>query len=143
MRYWAAVALRAGIACVSLASLLLVNSLAMPRGAVLGPSQASASATICAVPTKACPAVVGVSYSSTSEASVTKFMTKLWSANFASDTPMGAYQLQLCENPNAKAPYRVTCVLWSTGTRKDISALKKAFTSSRLFKNVAATFPKV
>ena len=141
MRHSVAVALRAGIACVSLASLLLVNSLAMPRGAVLGPSQASASVTICAVPSKACPAVVGVSYPSTSEASVTKFMTKLWIANFASGTPADAYQLQLCENNN-KVPYRVTCVLYSTGTRKNLLALKKAFTSSRLFKNVAATFPK-
>lgn len=141
MRHSAAVVLRAGIACVSLASLLLVSSLAVPRGAVFGPPQASASATICAVSSKACPKVVGVSYSSTSEASVTKFMTKLWSANFGSGTPVGAYQLQLCENPNAKAPYRVTCVLWSTGTRKDISALKRAFTSSRLFKNVNETFP--
>lgn len=134
--------LRRSVACVTLASLLLVSSLVLPRGTVFGQMLASASATICSSSSKACPQVVGVSFSATKEASVTMFLFELWRANATGGTPLlGRYQLQQCANPGS-APYRVTCVLWSTGTRQDLSAMKKMFTSSRLFTRVTATFPK-
>jgi hypothetical protein len=133
--------LRGGFACVTLVSLLFVSSLALPRDSLLGQSQAAAAPTICQSSSMACPTVAGLSYASTSEAELTKFLSKIWDANRAAGTLLGTYQLQRCVNPGP-APYRVTCVLWSSGTEKDLSWLKKTFTSSRLFKTITAKFPK-
>jgi hypothetical protein len=132
--------LRGGLACVTLISLLFVSSLALPQDSLLGQSQAAA-ATICPGSSMACPTVVGLSYASTSEAELTKFLSKIWDANRAAGTLLRTYQLQRCVNPGP-APYRVSCVLWSSGTKKDLSWLKKTFTSSRLFKTIIAKFPK-
>jgi len=84
---------------------------------------------------------VARSLASTSEAKVTALLTELWKENSSGDAHLGVYQLQRCENPGP-APYRVTCVLWSSATRSDLRALKKAFADSRLFKTVTASFPK-
>jgi hypothetical protein len=128
-----------GVVGVTLAVLLFVGSAALPQTSAFGQSQAAAPN--CLGTSRSCPNVVAVSYASTSETKVTTFLTKLWNANSSGDAHLGAYQLQRCGNPGP-APYRVTCVLWSSATKKDLHALKKAFTESRLFKTVAATFPK-
>jgi len=133
--------IRGALSCGTVMALLFVSSFVLPTTSILGPSLAGATASICSGSSKACPTVSGLPYASTSEAKVTKFLKKLWGQNPASDTPPGRYELQRCENPDP-VPHAVTCVLWSNATRKDLSTIKSAFASSRLFRNVTTTFPK-
>ena len=133
--------IRRALSCGTVVALLFISSFVLPTTSTLGPSLADATASICSSSSKACPTVSGLPYASTSEAKVTKFLIKLWSENSVSDSPLGHYELQRCENPDP-VPHAVTCVLWSNATRKDLSAIKSAFASSRLFRNVTTTFPK-
>jgi hypothetical protein len=94
-----------------------------------------ATAKICNVATN-CPTIVATAKSTVTERDITRFLAELWSANFEGG-PLGTYQLQRCSNPGA-APYHVDCVLFSTGTVRDLQALRQVFLSSRLFVSVGA-----
>jgi hypothetical protein len=84
-----------------------------------------------------CPTIVAVAKSTSSERQISKFISELWTVNFDGG-PSGAYQLQRCENPGP-APYRVECVLFSTGSIQDLAALRGEFLSSRLFVSVESS----
>jgi hypothetical protein len=93
------------------------------------------TAKICAV-ASACPTIEAVARPMTTERDVSAFLNQLWLANFKGG-PRGTYQLQRCENPGP-APFHVECVLFSTGTPQDLSALRNVFESSRLFASVSS-----
>jgi hypothetical protein len=122
----------------TLAVLCLVASIAAPysvaRAATVSRGT-NITAKICAVAT-ACPTIEAVARSTTTAHEVSVFLNQLWFANFKGGT-QGTYQLQRCEN-SGSVPYRVECVLFSTGTDQDLSALRNVFDSSRLFTIVDA-----
>lgn len=96
------------------------------------PSQ-GATPRICEVATE-CPTIDAVAKPTVSEHDILRFLDQLWSVNYEGG-PAGTYQLQRCENPGP-APYRIECVLFSSGTQSDVNALKSVFESSRLFQTV-------
>lgn len=93
-----------------------------------------ATAKICET-ASACPTIEATAKPVVSERDISRFLNELWAANFKGGS-LGPYQLQRCANPGP-APYRVQCVLFSTGNAGDLAALKNVFVSSRLFTSVA------
>jgi hypothetical protein len=108
----------------------------------LGVAQATTSnfrggtAKICRV-TSECPTIVAVAKPTSSHHEISRFLTQLWAVNFDGGRA-GTYQLQRCEDPGS-APYRVECVLFTTGTPQDLDALREVFVSSRLFASVSSS----
>jgi len=98
------------------------------------------TSTLCGDSSQTCPSIQGVVKVGISEAVVTHFLVRLWNANSLGPPIYGKYQLQRCSNPSA-APSRVTCVLWSTGTRTDLKGLSTYFKSSKIFKTVSVHYP--
>jgi hypothetical protein len=94
-----------------------------------------AVAKICNVASD-CPRIDAIARPTATAHDISSFLDELWVANFHGG-PAGPYQLQRCENPGP-APYRVECVLFSTGTTQDLAALRNVFESSRLFTSVDA-----
>ncbi len=82
-----------------------------------------------------CPTIVAVAKPTSSAHDISKFLSELWSVNFEG-APSGSYQLQRCDDPG---PYRVECVLFSTGSNQDLDALRAKFLLSRLFLSVKSS----
>jgi hypothetical protein len=104
-----------------------------------GEQQRALSATICSSSANApsCPEVIAVTQVGTTPQQISRFLTNLWATNSKSGSPiLGAYELQRCGYPGSSHPYRITCVLWSTGTNQDVQAIREVFVSSRLFTTV-------
>lgn len=95
-----------------------------------------ATARICNVATE-CPTIVAIAKPTASERIISRFLNELWTVNYDGG-PSGTHHLQRCENPGP-APYRVACVLFSTGSVRDLSALRAEFLSSRLFVSVESS----
>ena len=121
-----------------LAFACIVGLFAIPSG----PARAAttnlrgATARICDVATE-CPTIVAVAKPTSNEHEISRFLVELWTVNFEGG-PYGTYQLQHCGNPGP-APYRVECVLFSTGSAQDLVALRNDFLSSRLFASVQSS----
>ncbi len=98
------------------------------------------TSTLCGDSSQMCPSIQGVVKVGTSETVVNHFLVKLWNANSLGPPILGKYQLQRCSNPSA-VPSRVTCVLWSTGTRADLKGLSTYFKSSKIFKTISVHYP--
>jgi hypothetical protein len=95
-----------------------------------------ATAKICNVASQ-CPTIIAIAKPTSSEHEIARFLNELWTVNFDGG-PSGSYQMQRCENPGP-APYRVECVLFSTGSAQDLTALRDSFLSSHLFTSVEAS----
>jgi hypothetical protein len=127
------------IASRCLAALAGILALSGVPGAVahaVGTNPHGSTARICNVATQ-CPTIVAVAKPTSSAHDISKFLSELWSVNFEGG-PSGAYQLQRCANPGP-SPYRVECVLFSTGSAQDLDALRAQFLSSRLFVSIKSS----
>jgi hypothetical protein len=104
-----------------------------------GEQQRALFATICPSSSNAqsYPEVIAPTQVGTTLQQISRFLTNLWATNSKGSSPnLGAYEFQRCGYPGASRPYRITCVLWSTGTNQDVQAKREMFVSSRLFTTV-------
>ena len=124
---------------VVLVGALLLGLAGIAGGDFVTPAQAS-TPTICPDGSTRCPFVSAVTGSRVSKTQLSKFLLRIFAAKFKTDGPLGAYELQRCENPGS-APFHIKCVLWSTASRHDLSSLKAVFLASRLFASVKTWFP--
>jgi hypothetical protein len=94
------------------------------------------TAKICSVATE-CPTIGATARPTVTSHEIEEFLNQLWQANFRGG-PRGTYQLQRCESAGS-APFRLECVLFSTGTPQDLAALRSVFEMSHLFANVSSS----
>jgi hypothetical protein len=131
----ASLSLRLGAVFLA-AGLVTIGSSGMSSASTSHSAKNSRTARICN-DANACPEIVATAKSSTTDHELTRFLLKLWMTNFRGG-PSGTYQLQRCGSPGAP-PYHVQCVLFTSGTSKDLAALRSAFESSQLFSEVASS----
>lgn len=99
------------------------------------------TATICSTPSvgPSCPEVVALARTSATERQISMVLDKIWETDSSSGPPiLGYYGIQRCSNPGL-FPFQLTCVLWSSASRREAKLLGEAITRTGLFQVVDVT----